>query len=173
MLVCRDGVPPYPDLGWGTPPTIWTWDGVPPPPTIRTLDWVPPTIQIWDGVPPTQTWDGTPPLPMVNRQTFPSINITFPHTTYTGGKNIWTVATDQCSSYINQIWCTKGSAAMLAVKRPAGVAPEVYRRNPLHTRNEALKEGIDTGFETRTLLKSITSGSTKRTYVLQKFKISL
>ena len=27
-----DGVPPYPDLAWGTPPPPKTWDRVPPPP---------------------------------------------------------------------------------------------------------------------------------------------
>ena len=89
-----------------TPHTIQTWDGVPPPhhhtwdgvhPHHQTWDEVPPTIQTWDGVlppsylgwgiPPTiQTWDGVPPPPpMVNRQTFPSINIAFPRTTYASG----------------------------------------------------------------------------------------
>ena len=74
-----------PDLGWGTPPTIRPGMGYP-------------TIQTWDGVPPHQTWNGVtlppsrpgmgyPPQPMVNRQTFPSINITFPRTTYAGGNN--------------------------------------------------------------------------------------
>ena len=48
---------PHPDLGWGTPPPSDLGWGTPPPP------------------------------PMVNRQTFPSINITFPRTTYAGGKN--------------------------------------------------------------------------------------
>ena len=110
------GTPPPSRPGMGYPPTIQTWDGVPPtiqtwdgvPPTIQTWDGVPSTIQTWDrvppppsrpgtGYPPTQTWDGvppypdlgrgTPPPPMVKRQTFPSINITFPRTTYTGGKN--------------------------------------------------------------------------------------
>ena len=65
------GTPHYPGLGWGTPLN-------------------------WDGVPYTQTWDRVPqrpgmgyPPPMVNRQTFPSININFPCTTYTGGNNYY------------------------------------------------------------------------------------
>ena len=33
----------------------------------------------------------------------------------------------------------KGSAAMLAIKRSAGVAPKVNLRNPLHTGEEAYK----------------------------------
>ena len=37
--------------------------------------------------PPSRPGMGYPPPPMVNRQTFPSINITFPRTTYAGGKN--------------------------------------------------------------------------------------
>ena len=41
-----------------------------------------------------------------------------------------------------------GSAAMLAAKRSAGIASEVYLRNPLHTGDEACKHGIHTGFET-------------------------
>ena len=76
-----DGVPPHhPDLGWGTPspsrpgmgypPTIQTWDGVPPPPTI----------------PPSRPGTGYPPPPTNGEQTFQSINITFPRTTYAGGK---------------------------------------------------------------------------------------
>ena len=42
---------PYLDLGWGTPPPVWTWDGVPP---ALDLGW---------GTPPTWTWDGVPTLP--------------------------------------------------------------------------------------------------------------
>ena len=79
----------------GYTPTIETWDGVPPP--IQTWDGVPPYPDLGQGTPhhPDLGW-GTPPLPkpgtgyppppMVNRQTFPSINITFPRTTYAGGK---------------------------------------------------------------------------------------
>ena len=91
--------PHHPDLGWGNPPpsrpgmgyphpTIQTWDGYPLP--SRPGMGYSPTIQTWDGVPPPtiQTWDGVPPPPpMVNRQTFPRINITFLRTTYAGGKN--------------------------------------------------------------------------------------
>ena len=52
--------PPSPNLDLG-PPQTWTWD-------------------------PPRPGPGTPLLPKVNRQTFPSINITFPRTTYAGGK---------------------------------------------------------------------------------------
>ena len=88
------GYPPHPRLDWDPPlskaglgpPPIQDWNGEPPP------------IQGWIGTPPIQDWIGTlPPLskaegwigttppPEVNRQTFPSINITFPRTTYAGG----------------------------------------------------------------------------------------
>ena len=93
-----DGVPPYwtrvgvpLSVGWGTPP-IWNWDGVPP----CQLDGVPPSAEPEMGYPPSAGW-GTPspgpgmeypPQPMVNRKTFPSINITFPRTTYAGGNKI-------------------------------------------------------------------------------------
>ena len=42
----------------------------------------------------------------------------------------------------------KGSAAMLAIKMSAGVAPEVNLRNPFHTVETTLKQGIYHGFET-------------------------
>ena len=42
----------------------------------------------------------------------------------------------------------KGSAAMLAVKRSAGVTPEVNLRNTLHTDEKAHKWGIHSDFET-------------------------
>ena len=89
------GIPPphHPDLGWGTllpsrsgmgyPPVIRPGMGYPPPPSRPGTGYPapPPPIQTWDGVPP--------PPPMVNRQTFPSINITFPRTTFAGGnKNV-------------------------------------------------------------------------------------
>ena len=70
------GYPPPSDLGWGTPPP-------------SDLGW---------GTPHHQTWDGVSPPLMVNRQTFPSINITFPCTTYAGGNNAFRdSATIQCS----------------------------------------------------------------------------
>ena len=105
----------YPIQSWipWVPPTIQTWMGGTYPPTIQIWDGVPLTIQTWDGVPPyhtdlgwathpptIQTWDGVPSLlrpgtgvpppstPMVNRQTFPSINITFPRTTHAGGNYV-------------------------------------------------------------------------------------
>ena len=98
--------PLHPDLGWGTPPWSPAWhtptpsaEWVPPPPGPGMgyppghLDGVPPAAG--RGIPTAWTWNGypllarqgTPPPPMVNRQTFPSINITFPHTTYAGSNN--------------------------------------------------------------------------------------
>ena len=38
---------------------------------------------------------------------------------------------------------------MLAIKKSAGFAPEVNRRNPLHPGKEACKQEIHSGFETR------------------------
>ena len=38
---------------------------------------------------------------------------------------------------------------MLAIKRLAGVAPEVFLRNPFHTGDETCKQGIQPGFETQ------------------------
>ena len=104
------GVPhPRSRSGRGTPSHVWgvsthiqTWDGVPP---IQTWDGVPPS-QTWDGVPPPagpgmgyppgQTWDGVPPRPEILRWGTPPAsvgrytdwcqNITFPRTTYAGGK---------------------------------------------------------------------------------------
>ena len=55
----RPGMGYPPSAGWGTPPYSDLGQGTPPP----------------------------PPPPMVNRQTFPRINITFPRTTYATGKN--------------------------------------------------------------------------------------
>ena len=80
-----DQVPP-PDLRLLTPPDLRL--GTPPPhldlgPPHLDLDLGPPTWT-WTWDPPTWTWDP----PQVNRQTFPSINITFPRTTYTGGNNL-------------------------------------------------------------------------------------
>ena len=49
-------------------------------------------------------------------------------------------------------------AAMLAVKRSAGVAPEVNLGNPLHVSKKTRKQGIHRGI----------SSPTKATYVLQK-----
>ena len=67
------GTLPWPDLGWGTPPGE-TWDGVSPP------------VRPGMGVPPHN----------VNRQTFPSTNITFPRTTYAGGKKKTETALSSC-----------------------------------------------------------------------------
>ena len=73
--------------------------------------------------------------------------------------------------YVNQ----KGSAAILAIKRSAGIAPEVNLRNPLHTGDEAYKRGIQPGFKTKTThhQKSKTEVvRIKRTDVLQLKKIN-
>ena len=71
------GVPRVPplDLRPGTPPDLRL--GCPSGPETRYPP--PTTVQGWIGYP-------SPPQ-KVNRQTFPSINITFPRTTYAGGKN--------------------------------------------------------------------------------------
>ena len=85
------GYPPSPKIwDWVLPQKSETWD----PPKIWDLGFPP---QIWDLGPPqkSETWDsplpgpgpGNPSPPKVNRQTFPSINITFPRTTYAGGNN--------------------------------------------------------------------------------------
>ena len=81
------GVPqgtPHPDLGWGTP--LCQLDKVPLP--SRPRMGMPPPVS-WMGYPPPPPGPGMGylPPPMVNRQTFQSINITFPRTTYAGGKD--------------------------------------------------------------------------------------
>ena len=43
----------------------------------------------------------------------------------------------------------KGSAAKLAVKSSAGLAPEVNLRNSLHTGDKTCEPGIHPGFETQ------------------------
>ena len=76
------GYPPPSDLGWGMPPPSRPGMGYPPPPPPSRpgMDVAPlPTIR------PGMGYPAPPPPPMVNRQTFPSINITFPRTTYAGG----------------------------------------------------------------------------------------
>ena len=75
------GTPNHPDLGWGTPPPSRPGMGYPQP-SRPGFEYPPPTIQ---------TWDGVPPPPMVKRQTFPSINITFLRTTYAGGNYPWMI----------------------------------------------------------------------------------
>ena len=45
--------------------------------------------------------------------------------------------------YVNQ----KGLAAMLTIKKSAGVVPQANLRNPLHVGDEAHKPGIHTDFE--------------------------
>ena len=56
-----------------------------------------------------------------------------------------TLASHQCLyKYMDH----KGSAAMLPIKRSAGVASEVNLRNPLYVGKKAHKKGIHPGFET-------------------------
>ena len=73
-----DGVPPQPNLGWGTPQPELGW-GTPPRPDWGTL----PPSQTWDGVVPP-TWLGYPPPPKMwtENQTEKS---TFPHPSDAGG----------------------------------------------------------------------------------------
>ena len=57
-------------------------------------------------------------------------------------------------------------------QRSAGVTPQVNLRNPLHAGAEVCKQGIDPGFETQGKCQErsknrVTSGPTRRTYVLQ------
>ena len=77
---------------------------------------------------------------------------------------------DKFSVLLNNLWIhylqvvdRKGSAAMLAAKRSAGVAPYVNLRNSLHPGHKVCKPGIHL---TRTPKQGI-SGFTIRTYVLQ------
>ena len=58
----------------------------------------------------------------------------------------------------------KGLAVMLAIRRSAGVAPEVNLRNPLQSGEETHKQGIHPGFETHGIHhhKSKTGLSLKR-----------
>ena len=51
--------------------------------------------------------------------------------------------------YVDKYVDQKGSAAMPAVKKSAGVAPEVNLRNPLHAGDEACKQEMHPGFETQ------------------------
>ena len=44
-----------------------------------------------------------------------------------------------CNQFLYEYMDQKGSAGMLAMKRLAGVAPEVNLRNPSHAGNEACK----------------------------------
>ena len=44
---------------------------------------------------------------------------------------------------------SKGLAAMLVIKRLAGIAPEVNLRNQLHTGDKARTWEIHSGFETK------------------------
>ena len=85
---------PGPDLEGGIYPPTLTWDGST---TCSDLGWgmphtPPPCQEGWryppirkDGVPPLAGWGS--PLPSVDRQTDVSQIITFPRTSYAGGKN--------------------------------------------------------------------------------------
>ena len=97
------GTPHHPDLArvwvpW-VPPTIQTWlGGYPgyPPPSRPGMGYPSPSRpemgypchpDLRWGTPPPRPGMGYLPPPMVKRQTFPSINITFPCTTYAGGNS--------------------------------------------------------------------------------------
>ena len=90
---------PVPGLG-GTPSQVWggtpslVW-GVPHPrsggypvPAPGGFPRYPPIPDLGWGTPPGQTWDGVPPPTSVDRYTDWCQNITFPCTTYAGGKNV-------------------------------------------------------------------------------------
>ena len=49
---------------------------------------------------------------------------------------------------VNKFVDQKGSAAMLDIKRSAGVTLEVNLKNPLHTGKETCKQELHPGFET-------------------------
>ena len=78
------GYPHHPDLVWGVPwvlPTIQTWDGVPPHPDLR---WgTPPPRPGMGYPPPTDLGRGIPPNKWGQTE-----NITFPHPSDAGGKNM-------------------------------------------------------------------------------------
>ena len=106
--VLVQGGTPHPELEWGTPCQL---DGIPPPQSRPGMEYhpsrpgmgYPPPHQL-DGDPPCLDlgWVNPPPSPMVNRQTFPSINITFPRTMYAGGKNVQiSEVTHITYSYVN------------------------------------------------------------------------
>ena len=55
-----------------------------------------------------------------------------------------------CSCTCTSMWIkSKGLAAMLVIKRLAGIAPEVNLRNQLHTGDKARTWEIHSGFETK------------------------
>ena len=65
----------------------------------------------------------------------------------------------------------KGSAAMLVIKRSAGVTLEMILRNQLHAEDEAHKCRNNFGFETDIKSKtgvSVATGPTKRNCVIKK-----
>ena len=93
-----DWVPPKKIWDLGTPPKIWdlgpppqkseTWD---PPKNLRpgppeNLRPGTPPENLRPGTPPTLTWTWVPPPESVDRHTDWCQNITFPRTTYAGGK---------------------------------------------------------------------------------------
>ena len=104
----RPGTPPK-NLRPGTPPESLR-PGTPP----KNLRPGTPPENLRPGTPPwkSETWDpphldlDLGPPPKVNRQTFPSINITFPRTTYAGGKNVtmWVVT---CNEIVFHGHCKK------------------------------------------------------------------
>ena len=101
----RPGTPPLKIWDWVPPQKSETWD---PPQNLRPGT---PPKNLRPGTPPENLRPGTPPYldmgppPKVNRQTFPSINITFPRTTYAGG------------NYPNHRWTTFNSFHMWHERR--------------------------------------------------------
>ena len=84
---------------------------------------------------------------------------------------------NQCFHVCTSTWSTKGSAAMLAIKRSAVVTPDVNLRNPFYVSEEKFKWGIYSDFENqgRWYQKStplVISGRTKRTSKKEKPKKS-
>ena len=57
--------------------------------------------------------------------------------------------TSACICVQEHGWKMKRRTALLAIRSSAGVAPEGNLRNPLHTGDEAHKQGIHPGFETQ------------------------
>ena len=135
------GTPHHPDLARGVP--------LVPPPSRPGQGWYsryPPPSRPMIGYPPSRPGTGYPspypdlgqgtPPPMVNRQTFPSINITFPRTTYAGGKNqtLWLLKQFNCKKInICEKW-----APLTSVKMVPGSPKKGDRLISRHRQHEKL-----------------------------------
>ena len=141
-LDLRPGNPPL-DLRLGTPldlrldPPPDLRPGTPPGPEAR----YPPPVQGWIGLPPPQK--------KVNRQTFPSINITFPRTTYAGGNNAQMVYSQEtvrhiyfCVAPVERIEITSQSTLMLASLRAGLVLIICIERTQHHVVVSAWKKRV-------------------------------